>query len=101
MTQEPIEESEFSPAPRAIPRVLPALRQLWPWVLLTLVAIVGWKELREVDLRQVRDLLRGTNAALVALLLVATAANLAVGGFYDVVALGSRELPPSATRRFS
>lgn len=101
MTPDPIEEEASGPARRAIPRMLPVLRALWPWLLLTLVAIFGWKELREVDFVRVRDLLRATDTALVALLLAGTAANLALGGFYDVAALGDRGLPPSATRRWS
>ena len=84
-----------------VPRLLPALRAAWPWLLLTVLAIVGWKELRRVDLVQVRSLLRGTDPAVVALLVLATAGNLAVAGFYDVVALGRRGQPPAATRRWS
>ena len=101
MTPDPIEEEASGPAPRAIPRMLPVLRALWPWLLLTLVAIFGWKELREVDFVRVRDLLRATDTALVALLLAGTAANLALGGFYDVAALGDSGLPPTAMRRWS
>jgi hypothetical protein len=101
MTQEPIDEVVSDPAPRAIPRGLPALRALWPWLLLTLVAIFGWRELRQVDLIQVRNLLRVTSTAVIALLLAGTAANLALGGYYDVAALGGRSLPPSRTRRWS
>lgn len=101
MTQDPIDEEASDPAPRAVPRVLPALRALWPWLLLALVAVFGWSELREVDFIRVRELLRETDAALVALLIVGTVANLALGGFYDVVALGSADLAPTATRRWS
>jgi phosphatidylglycerol lysyltransferase len=101
MTQEPIDEVASDPAPRAIPRGLPALRALWPWLLLALVAVFGWRELRQVDLIQVRNLLRVTDTAVIALLLAGTAANLALGGFYDVAALGARNLPPSGTRRWS
>jgi len=101
MTAEPTVDEAAEPAPHSVPRLLPALRAVWPWLLLALVAIFGWKELREVDFIRVRELLRGTDAALVALLVLATAANLALGGFYDVAALGDRELPPSATRRWS
>ena len=101
MTEAPIEAEAAEPAPRSIPRGLTALRALWPWLLLALVAIVGWRELRQVDFVQVRSLLRATDAALVALLLVGTAANLALGGFYDVAALGDRRLPPAATGRWS
>jgi uncharacterized membrane protein YbhN (UPF0104 family) len=50
---------------------------------------------------QVRSLLRATDTAVLALLLAGTAANLVLGGFYDVAALGGRKLPPSATRRWS
>jgi phosphatidylglycerol lysyltransferase len=101
MTPSDVEAEAGSPAPHAVPRVLPALRAVWPWLLLTIVAVVGWKELREVDFLRVRDLLRVTDIAAVALLLAATVANLALGGFYDVAALGDRTLPPTATRRWS
>lgn len=101
MTDEAIDEAASDPAPHRIPRALPVLRALWPWLLLSLVAWLGWSELREVDFVRVRQLLRETDATLVALLLAGTAANLALGGFYDVAALGSREQPPTATRRWS
>ena len=94
MTQEPVDDEATGPAPRAVPRVLPALRAAWPWLLLAVVAVVGWKELREVDFLRVRDLLRVTDTAIVALLIATTAANLALGGFYDVAALGDPALPP-------
>jgi phosphatidylglycerol lysyltransferase len=95
------DDAAADPTPRAIPRGLPVLRALWPWLLLAIVAVVGWRELRQVDLVQVRSLLRETDTAVLALLLAGTAANLVLGGFYDVAALGGRELPPSATRRWS
>jgi phosphatidylglycerol lysyltransferase len=93
-------EAAANPAPRAIPRALPALRILWPWLLLTILSIIGWRELRQVDFVQVRELLRATDAGVIALLLVATAANLALAGFYDVAALGARALPPPPMRRW-
>ncbi len=101
MTEVSPDSDAAEPAPHAVPRALPALRAVWPWILIAAVAVVGWKELREVDFRRVRDLMRATDAAIVVLLLVATAANLALGGAYDVVALGDRRLAPSRTRRFS
>ena len=101
MALDPIDEAVSDPAPRTVPRGLPALRSAWPWLLLSVVAWLGWSELREVDFVRVRELLHETDAAVVALLIVATAANLALGGFYDVAALGSADLPPTATRRWS
>jgi phosphatidylglycerol lysyltransferase len=101
MTTEPLDDEAAEPAPRTVPRLLPALRAVWPWLLLAVVAVVGWEELREVDFVRVRDLLRTTDTSLVAMLLVATAANLALGGFYDVAALGDRALSPTATKRWS
>jgi hypothetical protein len=92
---------EDDPAPRAVPRALPALRALWPWALLALVAGLGWSELRAVDFVRVRALVRETNSSVVALLIAGTTASLALGGFYDVAALGGRDLPPTATRRWS
>jgi phosphatidylglycerol lysyltransferase len=93
-------QAASNPAPRAI-RALPALRVLWPWLLLAVVAVFGWRELRQVDLLAVRGLLRATDAAVVALLVAATAVNLAIAGFYDVAALGERSLPPPPARRWS
>jgi len=101
MTEEPTDDGASEPAPRRVPRILPALRAVWPWLLVALVGVFGWKELREVDFVRVRDLLHGTDVALVALLLAATAANLALAGFYDVAALGERGLPPARTKRWS
>jgi len=101
MTVEPIDDEAAGNTPRRVPRLLPAVRATWPWLLLALVAVFGWKELREVDFVRVRDLMRSTDTTLVALLLLATAANLALGGFYDVAALGDRRLPPAATKRWS
>jgi phosphatidylglycerol lysyltransferase len=101
MTRESLDGVASDRAPRAVPRALPALRALWPWLLLSLVAWLGWAELREVDFVRVRALLRETDDAVVALLIVGTAANLALGGFYDVAALGSSDLPPTRTRRWS
>ena len=101
MTAESADNEAAEPAPHTVPRFLPALRAVWPWLLIAAVATFGWKELREVDFIQVRDLLRVTDVGLVALLLAATAANLALGGFYDVAALGDRALPPTATKRWS
>ena len=101
MTQPLVEDEATAPASHAVPRVLPALRAAWPWLLLAVVAFVGWKELREVDLGQVRSLLRVTDASIVALLIAATTANLVLSGFYDVAALGDPGLPPATTRRWS
>ena len=95
---------EAAPPGRArstLARLLPAARAAWPWLLLAAVAVVGWKELRQVDLVQVRSLLRATDTARVLLILVATAANLALAGVYDVFALGPRDRPPAITRRLS
>jgi phosphatidylglycerol lysyltransferase len=93
-------QAATNPPPRAI-RALSALRVLWPWLLLTIVAVFGWRELRQVDFVTVRGLLRTTDAFVVALLVAATAANLALAGFYDVAALGERSLPPPPAARWS
>jgi phosphatidylglycerol lysyltransferase len=101
MTPEAFDAAALNPAKRTISRALPVVRAVWPWLLLTLVAVFGWTELRQVDFVRVRSLLRETDAGIVVLLLVGTAANLALGGFYDVAALGSGELPPPTTKRWS
>ena len=61
-------------------RVLPFLRVAWPWLLLGTIAALGWGELKQIDLVEVRRLLRGTDSSLVLALLALTAANLAVAG---------------------
>jgi uncharacterized membrane protein YbhN (UPF0104 family) len=92
-------QAPSNPAPRAI-RALPALRIVWPWLLIALVAVFGWRELRQVDFLQVLNLLRATDATVVALLIAATALNLALAGFYDVAALGARDLAPPPAQRW-
>ncbi len=80
-------------------RLLPFLRTAWPWLLLVALAAIGWRELKQVDLVEVRRLLGATDPQLVLSLLAVTAVNLAVAGFYDVAALGPRSLsPPTASR---
>lgn len=101
MTSAPTGEPSRGPTPSALTRLLPVLRGLWPWLLLAVVAVVGWKELRQVDLARVRTLIRGTDDLRIALLLMATAANLALAGFYDVFALGDRAAAPASTRRWT
>ncbi len=77
------------------------LAPLWPWIILAVIAWLGWHELRQVDVAAVRGLLRQTDADLVLLLLAATAANLAVFGLYDVVALGPLSRPPAPGARWT
>lgn len=77
------------------------LAPLWPWIVLLAIAWLGWHELKLVDIAAVRGLLRGTEADLVLVLLAATAANLAVFGLYDVLALGPLSRPPAAGARWT
>jgi phosphatidylglycerol lysyltransferase len=81
-------------------RLLPILRTAWPWVLLIVLAAIGWDEIKRVDLVEVRRLLGATDPRLVLALLSVTAVSLAVAGCYDVAALGPRSLPPSAASRW-
>lgn len=81
-------------------RVLPLLRVAWPWLLLATIAALGWGELKQIDLVEVRRLLRATDASLVLMLLAGTAANLMVAGLYDVAGLGPRTLPPAPSARW-
>ncbi|HEV8377125.1 MAG TPA: hypothetical protein VGR38_12920, partial [Candidatus Polarisedimenticolia bacterium] len=64
------------------------LRPLWPWLVLILVAFIGWSEVRRVDLLEVRRILKDTPASLTLMLLLFTGLNLSLAGLYDVVALG-------------
>jgi phosphatidylglycerol lysyltransferase len=84
----------------AVRRVLPFLRVAWPWLLLAGIATLGWSELKQIDLLEVRRLLRATDASLVLALIAVTAANLALAGLYDVAGLGPRRLPPSPSSRW-
>jgi phosphatidylglycerol lysyltransferase len=88
------------PAARRAMALLPLLRTLWPWLVLTVLAVAGWRELREVDLGRVRALIRDSDPSLVGLILLITVANLALAGMYDVVALG-KGVPPTRTQRWS
>ncbi len=81
-------------------RSVEALRPIWPWLILALIAWVGWHELRQVDVGTVRGLLRDADPTLILILLGATAANLAVFGLYDVAALGPRSQPPPLAARW-
>ena len=81
--------------------VLARLRPLWPWFVLAAVTLMGWHELREVDLASVRRLLRETDTSLLLTLLGVTALNLAIFGLYDVAALGSLSRPPGAGARWT
>ncbi len=80
--------------------VLVRLRPLWPWIVLALLVLAGWDELRGVDLGKVRQLLRDTDPALLLALLASTFLNLSVAGFYDVAALGPPGRAPGATLRW-
>jgi phosphatidylglycerol lysyltransferase len=77
------------------------LRPLWPWVVVILVAWIGWSELRQVDLLEVRQILRNTPSSLTLMLLLFTGLNLALAGFYDVTALGRLHHPPRFSARWS
>lgn len=77
------------------------VRPVWPWIVLALLVFVGWDELRRVDLAAVRTILRETEPGLLLALLAGTFVNLAVAGFYDVIALGRRGRPPGATARWA
>lgn len=81
--------------------VLAIARAVWPWLLLVVLVVAAWGELRRIDLGAVRGLLRATDPGILALLIAATGANLAVAGLYDVVALGPKALPPGRGVRWS
>jgi len=76
------------------------LRPLWPWLVVILVAWIGWSELRKVDLLEVRQILRTTPSSLTLLLLLFTGMNLALAGLYDVSALGKLQQPPRLSARW-
>lgn len=77
------------------------LRPLWPWLVVGLVGWIGWSELRQVDLLQVRSILQDTPSSITLLLLLFTGMNLAVAGLYDVTALGSLRQAPRFSARWS
>jgi phosphatidylglycerol lysyltransferase len=76
-------------------RLLGALRVAWPWLLLAAVGVLAWTQLKEVDLGRVRELVHETPAAALLIVMAATAANVVIAGFYDVVALGTRSETPA------
>ena len=81
--------------------LLVKLRPLWPWVVVILVACIGWSELRKVDLLKVRQILQTTPSSLTLTLLLFTGLNLALAGFYDVTALGRLHHSPRLPSRWS
>jgi phosphatidylglycerol lysyltransferase len=81
-------------------RLLGVLRVAWPWALLAVVALLAWEELKEVDLARVRTLVHDTRPGALLLIVVATAVNVAIAGFYDVFAMGPRSEPPPAVTRW-
>jgi phosphatidylglycerol lysyltransferase len=81
--------------------ILLRLRSLWPWIVVAVVAWLGWKEVQRIDLLAVRDVLRGTRAELLLALLAFTGFNLALAGLYDVTALGSPDRPPRIEDRWT
>lgn len=93
--------SEQGPRPPGSSALLTLLRTAWPWLVLLALAAAGWTEIRKVDLGAVRELVRDTDDMVLALLLAATGVNLALGGLYDVVALGPTESPPPRWTRWS
>ena len=70
------------------------LRPLWPWLVVVVVAWLGWREVQRVDLLEVRRILKATPASLTLTMLLFTGLNLALAGFYDVVALGRPHQAP-------
>ncbi len=106
--KDPVEPSGLleasSPAPdsaRLGLLVLARLRPLWPWLVLAALTWAGWVELKKTDVATVEGILRRTDGSLWLLLLGVTAANLAVFGLYDVVALGRLSSPPSPRARWA
>ena len=90
-----------SDSARLLLATLSRLRPFWPWLVLAVLTWIGWREVRQIDVLSVRDLLRDTSGGLVLVLLGATAFNLAVFGLYDLVALGPRSHPPPASARWA
>jgi phosphatidylglycerol lysyltransferase len=76
------------------------LRPVWPWLVFALVALVGWSEVRRVDLLEVRGILKDTPASLTLMLLLFTGLNLSLAGLYDVTALGPLRRSPRPTSRW-
>jgi phosphatidylglycerol lysyltransferase len=81
--------------------ILLRLRTIWPWLVLAAVSVLGWEELQQVDLTNVRRIFRATPAETILALLALAALNLAVAGLYDVAALGPLSRGPRAAARWS
>jgi len=90
----------MSESPRLAIALLARLRGLSPLLVLVVVAWLGWREMKEIDLVAVRGLLRETGGDLILAMIAITSLNLALFGFYDVVALGPLSRGPSLGARW-
>jgi phosphatidylglycerol lysyltransferase len=80
--------------------ILLRLRAIWPWLVVGVVAWLGWQEVQRIDLLAVRQVLHDTRAGLLLALLAFTGFNLALAGLYDVAALGPLDRPPRMEDRW-
>jgi phosphatidylglycerol lysyltransferase len=77
-------------------RVLGSAGRWWPLLLVGAVALLGWGELRRIDLNQVRQALHSLSGPWLLVAASLTALNLALFGCYDLVTLHGSPVPPRA-----
>lgn len=81
-------------------RLLASLRRWWPLLLFAVIAIVGWEDLRKLDIGAVRAAIRGLQKEWLWIAAGLTALNLVLFGLYDLVSLRGTSVPPRARWRF-
>jgi phosphatidylglycerol lysyltransferase len=80
-------------------RLLASLRRWWPVLLFLVIAVVGWEDLRKLDIGAVRAAIRSLSKDWLWLAAGLTALNLALFGLYDLVSLRGTSVPPMARWR--
>jgi phosphatidylglycerol lysyltransferase len=74
-------------------RLLASLRRWWPVLLLVVIAIVGWQDLRKLDIGAVRQAIRGLEKSWLWVAIGLTVLNLGLFGLYDLVSLRGTSVP--------
>ena len=80
-------------------RLLASLRRWWPVLLFAVIAIIGWQDLRKLDISAVRVSIRGLSKDWLWIAAGLTALNLVLFGLYDLVSLRGTSVPPGARWR--
>jgi phosphatidylglycerol lysyltransferase len=81
-------------------RILASFGRVWPFLLLALIAFIGWEDLKRLDLAAVRAALHVLDPRWLGIAATLTVVNLALFGLYDLVALAGTSVPPLARWRY-